>query len=169
MQAAGCSLRISSPDADETWPGGDPSDATIEIAKRKLAKIDDPALTLAADTVVMIDGAPLGKPKDHDDAVRMLQMLAGREHRVVTGFCLRQGNTYHADAVITKVGFRPLTREEIEYYISHGESLDKAGAYAVQGIGGALIDHIEGSYTNVIGLPLPEVLQAVDILAKAAP
>lgn len=118
---------------------------------------------LTADTIVEIDGTILGKPTDRADAARMLARLAGREHRVVTGFVLAApGGDVRADeAVLSRVHFRPLASAAIADYVGTGESDDKAGAYAVQGRGAALVARIDGSVTNVIGLPLDEVERAL--------
>ncbi|MEO1171544.1 MAG: Maf family protein [Myxococcota bacterium] len=139
-----------------------PDDAVKTLARRKLDALgptEVPALT--ADTVVFLDERPLNKPDDPDDAARMLGRLAGRVHDVITAFCLRSTDgQVHSEAVRTRVWFRPLVAHEISRYVAGGESLDKAGAYGIQGAGGALVDRIEGSYTNVVGLPLAEVLRA---------
>jgi septum formation protein len=117
------------------------------------------AWVLAADTVVEIDGEVLGKPVDDADATAMLGRLAGREHRVSTGFALLApgGALSAADVVVTRVRFRPLAAGAIAAYVASGEPEGKAGGYAIQGRGAALIERIDGSLTNVIGLPLVEV------------
>ena len=117
------------------------------------------AWVLAADTVVEIDGDVLGKPADPAGAATMLARLGGREHRVVTAFVLlAPGGTVRADeVVVSRVHFRPLRPAAIAAYAESGEPLDKAGAYAIQGRGAALVSSIDGSVTNVIGLPLREV------------
>jgi septum formation protein len=120
------------------------------------------ALVLAADTVVHIGDAIYGKPADAVAARIMLADLAARWHQVTTAFALaRAGQPVELDAVTTRVRFRPLTPRDIDRYVASGEPLDKAGAYGIQGLGGALVDKVEGSYTNVVGLPLPEVLAAL--------
>ena len=133
---------------------------------------DIPRWVVGADTVVTIDDMLLGKPTDVQEAREMLIRLAGREHTVITGFSLfdlrrdREG----LQAVTTRVKFKPLTRSEIEAYVAAGESMDKAGAYAVQGVGAYLAEEITGSYTNIVGLPLCQVIEmmqemgATDIL-----
>src|SRR3989442_14292285 len=119
---------------------------------------------LAADTIVELDGVMLGKPADAGDAEGMLGRLAGREHRVATGFALAGpgGAVHTARLVLTRVRFRPLDARAIERYVASGEGEDKAGAYAVQGLGAGLIEHIDGSFTNVIGLPLVEGGRALE-------
>ena len=113
---------------------------------------------LAADTLVCLDDLVLGKPTDAADAHRMLRLLAGRWHSVHTGVCLLMpGGAVHERVETTRVRFRPLTDAEIDRYVRSGEPLDKAGAYAVQEIGGIFVERIEGSPSNVIGLPLTAV------------
>ncbi|HEY2387916.1 MAG TPA: Maf family protein [Candidatus Binatia bacterium] len=120
---------------------------------------DRPAWLLAADTIVELDGRIFGKPADADDAVTMLQALAGRTHVVRTALCLLDpdGGVAAETAVTTEVGFRALDAAAIRAYVATGEPLDKAGAYAIQGDGAALVAEVRGSFTNVIGLPLDEV------------
>ncbi len=142
------------------------------VAWRKAADIGrrhPDAIVLAADTEVVIDGMVLGKPRDEDHACAMIRRLAGRAHTVLTGLCLllppavdRSGVLYDGrqmlfDLVASRVRFRALSDDEIAAYVALGESLDKAGGYGLQSGGAALIDSIEGSYTNVVGLPLPAV------------
>jgi septum formation protein len=116
------------------------------------------AWILAADTIVEIDGDILGKPADAPGAVAMLGRLSGREHRVITGFTLlAPGGEDRSATVESRVLFRPLDRQRIESYVATGEPLDKAGAYAIQGRGAGLVARVDGSFTNVIGLPLAEV------------
>ncbi len=116
---------------------------------------------LGADTVVAIDDVLLGKPADEHEAREMLHRLSGREHQVITGFSLfdLRRNKEGLQAVSTSVRFKRLTRAEVDRYISSGESMDKAGAYAVQGIGAYMVEQINGSYTNVVGLPLCQVIE----------
>ena len=118
---------------------------------------------LAADTVVEIDGRVLGKPVDDEDAKAMLACLAGREHRVFTGFALLApgGDVRAAEVVVSRVRFRPLDARAIATYVASEEPADKAGAYGIQGLGSGLIAAIEGSFTNVVGLPLFEVERAL--------
>ena len=132
----------------------------LAIAKaRAVESRRRPAWVLGADTVVEIDGEVLGKPVDDADATAMLGRLAGREHRVSTGFALLApgGALSAADVVVTRVRFRPLAAGAIAVYVASGEPEGKAGGYAIQGRGAALIERIDGSLTNVIGLPLVEV------------
>ena len=116
---------------------------------------------LAADTIVVIGEEILGKPADFNGAAAMLSRLSGRSHRVITGICLVHGQSgvTESDWVETTVFMRALSNEDIEGYIRTGEPMDKAGAYGIQGIGGCLIHRIEGSYSNVVGLPLYETVE----------
>ncbi len=159
---AGFSLTIVNPDADETWPsGGTPEEAVMEIARRKLNAVGlhDHLPVLAADTVVWQHGEAIGKPTDRDHARRMLRQLSGTCHTVITGFCVGYRGRILQESVKTEVWFRPLSNDDIEDYLATGEGDDKAGSYAVQGIGAGLVDRIEGSYTNIIGLPVREVIE----------
>jgi len=133
-------------------------DKAVEVAGR--GEIEVSAFVLGADTVVVVDGEVLGKPRDDAEAREMLRRLGGRWHEVVTGVALaRQGRGALEDlSVTTRVHFRPLDEGRIDRYVATGEGRDKAGAYAVQGIGGGLVDRIEGSYSNVVGLPAAETV-----------
>lgn len=111
------------------------------------------APVLGADTLVVLDGRVLGKPADADDAARMLSALSGRAHEVMTGVAVMSRSGMHSAAAVSRVTFRSLTEAEIRAYIATGEPMDKAGAYAVQGLGGQLVQQVEGSLSNVIGLP----------------
>jgi septum formation protein len=118
------------------------------------------ARVLGADTIVVLEGSIFGKPRDGAHAVRMLQRLSGRDHEVITGMCL-SGPTDSAPrvcSVTTRVRFKTLTRAEIEAYVKTGEPMDKAGAYGIQDRGAFLVRSIEGSYTNVVGLPVCETI-----------
>lgn len=127
-----------------------------EKARRGAVGVAGPAFVIGADTVVAIEGEALGKPVSAEDARRMLRMLGGRAHRVITGVTvlrLPDGASRHA-AEVTQVVFAPLTDEEIDAYVATGEPIDKAGAYAIQGRAGRFVARIEGCYFNVVGLPL---------------
>jgi len=129
------------------------------------------AFILGADTVVAVDNIILGKPRDTADARRMLGMLAGRGHIVATGCALAdsRGKVVWAEAFTSHVTFTPLTDEAIAAYAATGEPLDKAGGYAIQGLGAFMIAAIKGSYTNVVGLPLAEVVAALLSLNATLP
>ena len=119
---------------------------------------------IGADTIVVLGSEVLTKPKDTNDAARMLHLLSGKRHRVITGFCIHdlRKNKEGVQAVSTEVLFKTLTSVEIEKYIAVGESMDKAGSYAVQGVGAYLVDSIVGSYTNVVGLPLCQMVEMME-------
>lgn len=121
---------------------------------------------IGGDTVVVSDGEILGKPVDAAEAEGMLQRLSGRSHRVISGYAVydRQTSRTISAAITTKVFFKDLTSQEIEGYIASREPFDKAGSYAIQGIGSFMVPRIEGSYTNVVGLPLCEVIAALEEL-----
>ena len=114
-------------------------------------------VVLGADTTVVVDDQVLEKPRDTADALRMLALLSGREHQVITGICMRWEARKIVDAAITRVHFVTLAQEEMEAYAASGEPMDKAGAYAIQGLASKFIDRIEGCYFNVVGLPVPMV------------
>lgn len=143
-------------EAPETYVRRLAEDKAREIASRY-----PDAWIIAADTIVFIDGTILEKPADHEDAARMLTKIAGRVHEVFTGVTLLSMPAGQAwtRVVTTSVKMLSLSPAEIEWYASTGEPMDKAGAYAVQGIGAMFIESIEGSYTNVVGLPLAELFE----------
>ena len=120
-------------------------------------------IILAADTTVVVEDQLLEKPRDAADAARMLALLSGREHEVITGICLRSNERTIVDAAITKVRFAALSRQEIDDYVASGEPMDKAGAYAIQGLASKFIDRVEGCYFNVVGLPIALVYRHLKI------
>lgn len=150
-------------DVDETpLPGEAPADLVARLAATKasvVAATHPGALVVAADTEVVVDGRILGKPADDADARAMLELLSGREHEVLTGVHLWLGDRTAAEVVRTTVCFRPLTGREIAGYVAGGEPMGKAGAYAIQGAGGAFVESITGSDSNVVGLPLATVVR----------
>jgi septum formation protein len=136
-----------------------PAEMARRLAELKAADVaarHPDALVLGADTLVVLGDAILGKPVSPDDARRMLALLSGRTHQVITGIALR-GALSFSDAVSTDVTFRELTSREIDAYVATGEPMDKAGAYALQGRAAVLIEGIHGDYTNVVGLPVPRL------------
>ena len=122
-------------------------------------------MVLAADTTVVIDGEMLGKPESVEDARRMLSKLEGRRHEVLTGICLRRGREAIRDWAATAVWFAPMSEQEIADYVSSGEPMDKAGAYAIQGLASKYVEKIEGCYYNVMGLPVALVYRHLRTLA----
>ncbi len=165
MRAVGVPFRVVAPrDEEEPAPGESPQRFVRRAARGKgeeIAKRHPGAFVLAADTIVVVSGTILGKPKNPADSARMLSLLAGREHRVHTAVCLlRARDGYREEGVeTTRVVFRDLSLREIQGYVRTGEPADKAGAYAAQGAGNLLIDRITGSYTNVVGLPMTRVVR----------
>ena len=117
-------------------------------------QLDGETLVIGADTVVVRDGAALGKPKDAEDAVAMLLSLSGRDHQVCTGVTVCRGDRVRTQVEETQVTFRELTEAEVRQYVSTGEPMDKAGAYGIQGLGGLLVEGIRGDYGNEVGLPV---------------
>lgn len=118
-----------------------------------------PQPVLGADTTVVFDQHILGKPVDRDDGIRMLNLLSGNTHRVLSSVAIVQGESAQTRLSCTEVSFRSLSSTDIERYWASGEPCDKAGAYGIQGLGGALVTHISGSYTGVVGLPLAETVE----------
>lgn len=156
--------------ADEAFrPGETPREHVLRLAEAKARAVSEShpgAWVLGADTVVVIDGEVLGKPADLPAAKRMLQRLSGRAHEVLTGFAILRGTgkIRLVEAVATTVRFRTLTEGEMDWYAGSPEPYDKAGAYAAQGVAACFIREIRGSYTNVVGLPLCEVIEALERL-----
>ncbi len=151
---------------DEAPLEGDPVGRIQRLAESKARAVwprSDRHWVLGADTVVLLGNLALGKPKDREEARSMLIVLAGKEHRVITGFALLDpsGRVAHSEEVTTRVKVRDLSEQEVEAYISTGEPFGKAGSYAIQGIGAFIIEGISGSYTNVVGLPICAVVQAL--------
>ena len=157
LKNAGIPFVAKAANVDETvLPGEGPEDYAKRVAQLKAMAIQGAPgdIVLGADTVVVIDREILGKPRDPDDAARMLELLAGRKHEVITAICLRRGKEVQIDWAVTLVWFVPLTREEIGDYVASGEPMDKAGAYAIQGLASKFVQRIDGSYANVVGLPI---------------
>jgi septum formation protein len=152
----------------------DPKDFAIRMAREKamaVMTLYPGSWVVAADTVVTIDGAVLGKPVDENDAVAMLMRLSGREHSVWTGFCVGcvEEGTRIVDSVLTMVTFADFSEEIARAYVATGEPLDKAGAYGIQGRGAFLVAALSGSYSNVVGLPLHEVIRCLSRLGVLGP
>ncbi len=157
LQAGGFAFTVRAADIDETpLPGEFARDYVLRIAGEKARAVAAAASesVLAADTSVVLGSEIMGKPKDAADARRMLRALSGRMHEVVTGICLKRGDRVVRDVASTSVWFAPLSMEEIESYVASGEPMDKAGAYGIQGLASRFIERIDGSYTNVVGLPV---------------
>lgn len=168
LKQIGCEFRIVSVEVKEIEGDAMPPKLLAEEnAKKKAlaaAKIYGDTPALGADTIVALNGVVYGKPKDEADARNMIAALAGNTHEVITGIAFAVGEKIFSDCVTTKVRFAPMTADEIAAYAATGESLDKSGSYALQGRAAAFIEGIDGSYSNVVGLPL----NAVCKLAKKA-
>ncbi len=176
LTSLGLAHVVRSAQADETVHLGESPAAymaRVAIAKldavRALSKADASPVILVADTSVIDGGAILGKPESRDHAEQMIAQLAGKTHEVHTRFVLAEGHLagvapFHEETVITRVTFRGLSAREVAAYVANGEGVDKAGGYAVQGFGASLVSRIDGSYTNVVGLPACELVVALTSL-----
>lgn len=173
LESVGIDPVVCPVEVDESPDGGSHTELAARLARRKAEAAlrirpggqDEPLLGIAADTLVHLPGgAPLGKPRDRDDAGRMLRCLADQRHVVRTGvavFSHAQQRVLDVFVVATEVVFGPLAPEAIEAYLDTDEPWDKAGAYAIQGLGGAFVREIHGSWSNVVGLPLFEVVSTL--------
>lgn len=157
LSRLGLRFQVETAGVDETMdPAKAPFDETARLSRAKAFAVnagpDD--TVIAADTVVVLDGAALGKPKDPSDASDMLHALSGRSHEVMTGLTVKRGEQSWSLTAVTRVWFRPLSGAEIAAYVESGEPMDKAGAYGIQGLAGSFVERLEGDYFNVVGLPL---------------
>jgi septum formation protein len=180
LRSVGLEFDVNPADIDESVRAGElPADYVMRLSGEKAAAVAGrfgaDVIVVAADTTVDVDGQILEKPVDDADACRMLTLLSGRTHLVHTGVTAlrssgvgsgRTGSGSTAVVVETSVEFVPLTPESIEWYVGTGEPFGKAGAYAIQGAGGALVRRLEGSVTNVIGLPLAETLDLLRLVVS---
>jgi septum formation protein len=164
LDRLGLRFTVRAADVDETpRPGEVPADYVLRLAREKAGAVARPGeLVLAADTTVVVDGEILGKPEDGADAVRMLRLLAGREHEVLTGVAVVEAGEEGARRMASTVErsavrMAPLSEEEIAWYVATGEPRDKAGAYAIQGLGALFVEAMAGNPSNVVGLPVPVV------------
>jgi septum formation protein len=171
LRSAGLPFSVLSSAVDETpVPTESPQDLVrrLALAKAELvaARALGPAIVIAADTVVVLEGAILGKPRTSEDARQMLEKLSGRTHSVMTGVALiRLPDVERREFIeTTQVHFASISNEEIVKYLSSGEPFDKAGAYAIQGLGGRFIPRIDGCYFNVVGLPLSRLCKELEEL-----
>jgi septum formation protein len=176
LRAAGIPFETSQVSIDEIfYPGEAPEAAVARLATSKATAVaahHGDAIVLGADTTVVVTGEALGKPADDMDASRMLHLLSGRTHEVLTGVCLCARQQTIAYVERTSVRVASMSDEEIAWYIGTGEPDDKAGAYAIQGLGSRFIEAVDGSYSNVVGLPISSVYTALknlgcDILGSA--
>jgi len=165
LEQAGIDFSVIPSSFDEYSVKLSPPDIYVrQLAESKAMDISEqyPASwVIGADTIVFIDDTVLGKPDSRSEARTMLKSLSGRTHQVLTGYCVccQIINRFFSEAVKTDVCFKKLTEREIDWYINSGEPFGKAGAYAIQGIGAFLVKRIDGSYTNVVGLPVCEVVE----------
>lgn len=159
-------------DCDETVPDGVPADEAPQIlAVRKALHVRElrpDALVIGCDTVVIIDGVILGKPHDAQDAKRMLRLLSGRTHTVVSGVCICLGSKTLSFTQNTLVSFYDMSDEEIDSYVQECSPLDKAGAYGIQDRGGLFVKHIDGDFYNIVGLPIARLSREIKKLCEIA-
>lgn len=168
LARTGRTFRVVVSDADEIAPKDmAPIDVAMHNARAKALAVASGqpacATVIGADTIVVLNGRIFGKPVDERDARRMLRELSGKTHQVITGVTLARAGQCETFAEITDVCFRELSDEEIAAYVASGEPLDKAGAYGIQGAAGAFVDHIEGDYDNVVGLPVARLERTLDL------
>lgn len=161
LEQAGVEVEVRPPDIDETpLDGESPTEYVARLSMEKAAAVASPGeFVIAADTTVEVDGQILEKPDDADDARRMLGSLSGRTHHTHTGVTVLGPGGSETQVVSTAVTFIELSDEQIDWYVGTGEPMGKAGAYAIQGRGAAFVLRVDGSVTNVVGLPLAETLE----------
>ncbi len=174
MERLSVPFDVIAPEGVKEIQKGDPREVVTRNATAKARKVTDglsEGLVVGADTVVVVDGIIMGKAKDPLEARIMLVTLEGRMHRVLTGLAVVDAETGRRDVAVveTKVWFHPLTDQEIEDYVSTGEPIGKAGGYAIQGAGGALVERLEGCYENVVGLPLSRLRSMLEGFGLEAP
>jgi septum formation protein len=141
----------------EELAGGEPRELVLENALRKARAVEG-ELVLGVDTAVVLDGQPFGKPRDAPEAERFLRALSGQEHEVLSGIALLEAGRERTDVACTRVAFRELGEHLLRWYLASAEWRERAGGYAIQGRGAALVERIEGDYWNVVGLPVPRLL-----------
>lgn len=172
LRAAGIPFTVRAAEVDETpLPGERPETYVRRIARAKAFAVEAAPgeIVLGADTTVVAGSAMLGKPVDAADARRMLALLSGRSHEVLTGICLRRENAELVeDWAATRVWFTDLTGREIEEYAASGEPMDKAGGYAIQGLASKFIERVDGCYFNVVGLPVAMVYGHLKRISRGA-
>ena len=174
LRAAGFAFDVVVADVDEAIRAGEsPQTYVRRLAAEKSAAAMSPALrdaiVLGADTAVVVDGDILGKPGDDGEAAAMLERLSGRRHQVMTGVSLRRGAYEVGRVETTDVDFVRLTSADFDWYVKSGEGRDKAGAYAIQGLASRFIPRIEGSYSNVVGLPIACVVELITEISGTPP
>jgi septum formation protein len=167
LRQAGFDFDVDPADLDESVLPNEAAEAYVlrvarEKARHVAARQPSDAVVLGADTTVVVDGEILGKPADRDDAARMLRRLSGREHAVVTGVVVLASGIERSDVVTTRVRMIALGDDQIKWYVATGEPDGKAGAYAIQGRAARFIDRIDGSWSNVVGLPIAAVARLLE-------
>jgi septum formation protein len=156
LEQLGIEFRVEPPHAEELGDG-DARRAVVENALRKTRSVAGERV-LGVDTAVVLDGRIFGKPRDEQEAETFLRRLSGRGHEVWSGIALREGGDERTAAAMTRVRFRPLEQADLDWYLATGEWRGRAGGYAIQGRGAALVSEIEGDYSNVVGLPVPALV-----------
>lgn len=176
LHAAGFAFEVMPSHIDETMRDREaPAQYVRRIAAEKSAAVAargsarGGAIILAADTAVVVDADVLGKPRDDEEAARMLRRLSGRVHQVLTGVSVRQGAYEAGRVVFTDVEFARLSDDDAAWYVASGEGRDKAGAYAIQGLASRFIPRIDGSYSNVVGLPIACVFELLTMISGTRP
>ena len=163
LNIMGVDFEIDVADVDESVSDGlSPVEAVCEISKRKACAVlrrhsDEDCIVISADTVVVIDGKIIGKPKDEEDAVNIIKSLSARTHEVYTGFTVCSNEKSKTDFEVTKVHFKALCDDDIRRYVATGEPMDKAGAYGIQQKGNLFVEYIHGDYYNVVGFPISKI------------
>jgi septum formation protein len=167
LEQLGVDFRVEVPDVEELTKGEARAVVRENALRKAMAVAGRDARVLGSDTAVVLDGRILGKPRDEQEAETFLRRLSGRTHEVMTGIALREPDgRERSDVAVTRVRFRRLERPELEWYLATGEWQGRAGAYAIQGRGAALVEEIEGDYFNVVGLPVAALLRLAPDLAR---
>jgi septum formation protein len=164
LEQLGVDFRVEAPDVEELREG-DPRALVLENAARKAGAVAGPRV-LAVDTAVVLDGRVFGKPVDEGKAEAFLRRLSGRTHEVLGGVVLRQGSAERREVCVTRVRFRTLEQGDIDWYLASGEWRGRAGGYAIQGKGAALVAEVDGDYWNVVGLPVSTLVDLAPELLR---
>jgi septum formation protein len=157
LEQLGVEFAVVPPDVEELAEG-DPRELVLENALRKARAVEG-GLVLGVDTAVVLEGRAFGKPAGEAEAAELLRRLSGRGHEVMSGLALRAGAQVRSGVAVTQVRFRELSQGEMDWYVASGEWRERAGGYAIQGRGAALVERIEGDYWNVVGLPVPLLVE----------
>ncbi len=176
LDALGVAYSVGGVDLDEERLAGESPDAMVvrlASAKAAVARLTHSLPVLAADTMVVVDDVVFGKPQDQDDALAMLARLSGRKHQVMTGIAILWDAGHETELSVNEVRFREIGPDEALAYWQSGEPRGKAGAYAIQGLGGVFVENIQGSYSGVVGLPVFETAElmtaaGIDVIKRAA-